>query len=104
MFLVSKETKREIFRPEKLCSGLVSFTRPSRLSSLPISKEQWGLQRAALGRAALTPGTIFCSLSTSRLGRETINGLLLCFYEQETTNKATIYNGQENYLNKIAVG
>lgn len=41
------------------CSGPDSFTHPSGLSSLPVPREQ-RLRRAALGRAALAPGAIFC--------------------------------------------
>ena len=49
-------------------------------------------------------GQYSVTLSTSRLCREIMNGSSLCSYKQEATNKPMMFNGQENNLNKIAIG
>ena len=63
-----------------------------------------GCEGLALGELPSLQGQYSVTLSTSRLWRQIINGLSLCFYGQETNNKPTIFSCQENDLNKIAIG
>lgn len=90
--------------PGKLCSGLVYFTCPCPgCPPCPFGRKS-GCKGLALRELPLLQPKHSVTLSTSRLQREIVNALSLCFYEQETTNKPTTFNGQENYLNKIAIG